>query len=221
MISPRERLGSASLYLCTDARRERGDLAEFVAAALRGGVDIVQLRDKGSAGEREFGALEAAQEVEIVAQLREIAHEHGALVAVNDRADIAYAARADVLHLGQDDLPVPVAREILGPDVVIGRSTHDGAQALAAASEEGVDYFCTGPCWPTPTKPGRFAPGLPLVRETAAAAPARKWFAIGGIDLARVPEVTAAGADAIVVVRAITAAEDPESAARALKAALG
>ncbi len=220
MISPRERLGSASLYLCTDARRERGDLTEFVAAALRGGVDIVQLRDKGSAGEREFGALEAAQEVEIVAQLREIAHEHGALVAVNDRADIAYAARADVLHLGQDDLPVPVAREIVGPDVVIGRSTHDGAQSLAAAAEEGVDYFCTGPCWPTPTKPGRYAPGLPLVRETAAAAPARKWFAIGGIDLARVPEVTAAGADAIVVVRAITAADDPEAAARALKTAL-
>ncbi|WP_336670962.1 thiamine phosphate synthase [Tsukamurella sp. USMM236] len=221
MISPRERLTSASLYLCTDARRERGDLAEFVAAALRGGVDIVQLRDKGSAGEREFGAIEAAQEIEIVAQLREIAHAHGALVAVNDRADVAFAARADVLHLGQDDLPVPVAREIVGPDVVIGRSTHDGAQALAAAAEEGVDYFCTGPCWPTPTKPGRYAPGLPLVRETAAAAPTRKWFAIGGIDLARVPEVTAAGADAIVVVRAITAAEDPESAARALKAALG
>lgn len=220
MISPRERLASASLYLCTDARRERGDLAEFVAAALRGGVDIVQLRDKGSAGERELGAIEAAQEIEIVAQLREIAHEHGALVAVNDRADIAFAAHADVLHLGQDDLPVPVAREIVGPDVVIGRSTHDGAQALAAATEEGVDYFCTGPCWPTPTKPGRTAPGLSLVRETAAAAPARKWFAIGGIDLLRVPEVTAAGADAIVVVRAITAADDPEAAARALKAAL-
>ena len=211
MISPRERLASASLYLCTDARRERGDLAEFVAAALRGGVDIVQLRDKGSAGEREFGALEAAQEID---------HEHGALVAVNDRADVAFAARADVLHLGQDDLPVPVARQIVGPDVVIGRSTHDGAQARAAAAEEGVDYFCTGPCWPTPTKPGRTAPGLPLVRETAAAAPARKWFAIGGIDLPRVPEVTAAGADAIVVVRAITAADDPEAAARALTAAL-
>ncbi len=220
MISPRERLGSASLYLCTDARRERGDLAAFVAAALRGGVDIVQLRDKGSAGEREFGALEAAQEIEIVAQLRDIAHAHGALVAVNDRADIAVAARADVLHLGQDDLPVPVARAIVGPDVVIGRSTHDGAQARAAAAEEGVDYFCTGPCWPTPTKPGRPAPGLALVAETAAAAPARTWFAIGGIDLPRVPEVTAAGASAIVVVRAITEAPQPEAAARALKAAL-
>lgn len=220
MVSPRERLAASSLYLCTDARRERGDLAEFVTAALRGGVDIVQLRDKGSAGEREFGALEAAQEIEIVAQLREIAHAHGALVAVNDRADIALGARADVLHLGQDDLPVPVARTIVGPEVVIGRSTHDAAQARAAAVEDGVDYFCTGPCWPTPTKPGRSAPGLPLVRETAAAAPARKWFAIGGINLERVPEVTAAGANAIVVVRAITAAADPEAAARSLKAAL-
>ncbi|BDH59288.1 thiamine phosphate synthase [Tsukamurella sp. PLM1] len=220
MISPRDALASASLYLCTDARRERGDLAGFVAAALRGGVDIVQLRDKGSAGEREFGALEAAQEIDIVAELREIAHAHGALVAVNDRADVALAAGADVLHLGQDDLPVAVARRIVGPDVVIGRSTHDGAQARAATVEDGVDYFCTGPCWPTPTKPGRPAPGLPLVRETAAAAPDRKWFAIGGVDLDRVPEVTAAGADAIVVVRAITAADDPEAAARALKAAL-
>ena len=118
----------------------------------------------------EIEPFEAAQEIDIVAQLREIAHEHGALVAVNDRADVAFAARADVLHLGQDDLPVSVARQIVGPDVVIGRSTHDGAQARAAAAEEGVDYFCTGPCWPTPTKPGRTAPGLPLVRETAAAA---------------------------------------------------
>lgn len=221
MVSPRERLDSAVLYLCTDARRERGDLAEFVAAALRGGVDIVQLRDKGSAGEREFGPLEAKQEIELVAELREIAHAHGALVAVNDRADVALAARADVLHLGQDDLPVEAARQILGEEVVIGRSTHDGAQAHAAAVEPGVDYFCTGPCWPTPTKPGRTAPGLPLVRETAAAGGTRKWFAIGGIDLDRVPEVTAAGADAIVVVRAITAAADPEAAARTLRAALG
>ena len=220
MISPRERLASASLYLCTDARRERGDLAAFMAAALRGGVDIVQLRDKGSAGEEQFGPLEAKQEVELVSELRAIAHAHGALVAVNDRADVALAARADVLHLGQDDLPVAVARRIVGPDVVIGRSTHDAEQARAAAVEDDVDYFCTGPCWPTPTKPGRTAPGLDLVRSTAASAPGRKWFAIGGIDLARVPEVTAAGADSLVVVRAITAADDPEAAARALKAAL-
>ncbi|ADG80327.1 Thiamine-phosphate synthase OS=Tsukamurella paurometabola (strain ATCC 8368 / DSM / CCUG 35730/ CIP 100753 / JCM 10117 / KCTC 9821 / NBRC 16120 / NCIMB 702349 / NCTC 13040) OX=521096 GN=thiE PE=3 SV=1 [Tsukamurella paurometabola] len=220
MVSPRDRLDSARLYLCTDARRERGDLAEFVAAALRGGVDIVQLRDKGSAGEREYGPLEAKQEIELVSQLREIAHAHDALVAVNDRADIAFAARADVLHLGQDDLPVAVARRIVGDEVVIGRSTHDADQATAAATETGVDYFCTGPCWPTPTKPGRTAPGLDLVRATATAAPARKWFAIGGIDLDRVPEVSAAGADAIVVVRAITAAADPEAAARALRAAV-
>ncbi|GAA4388558.1 thiamine phosphate synthase [Tsukamurella soli] len=217
---PRERLARAALYLCTDARRERGDLLEFVAAALRGGVDIVQLRDKGSAGERRFGPLEARAEVELVGALRELAHEHGALVAVNDRADIARAARADVLHLGQDDLPVRHAREFVGPDVVIGRSTHAVTEAQAAGVEPGVDYFCTGPCWPTPTKPGRPAPGLDLVRATAAATPTRPWFAIGGVDLARLPEVLAAGARRVVVVRAITAAADPQAAARELADAL-
>lgn len=187
---------------------------------MRGGVDIVQLRDKGSAGEREFGALEAKREIELVEQLREIAHAHGGLVAVNDRADVARAARADVLHLGQDDLPVQVARDIVGAEMVIGRSTHDIEQARAAAAEPGVDYFCTGPCWPTPTKPGRSAPGLDLVRATAAATPERPWFAIGGIDNDRVPEVREAGARAIVVVRALTEAHDPEAAARRLRSAI-
>lgn len=219
-MTPREQLATARLYLCTDARRELGDLAEFVAAALRGGVDIVQLRDKGSAGEREFGPLEARDEIELLSRLREIAHAHGALVAVNDRADIARAAGADVLHLGQGDIPVPTAREIVGADVLIGLSTHDAAQVGRAATEPGVDYFCTGPCWPTPTKPGRTAPGLDLVRTGAAIAAPRKWFAIGGIDAARIPQVTAAGADSIVVVRAITTAPDPEAAARSLRGSL-
>src|SRR5213078_4300866 len=115
---------------------------------------------------------------------------------------------------------VPLARRILGDDVVIGRSTHSVDQASAAASEPGVDYFCTGPCWPTPTKPGRPAPGLELVRGTAAWTPDRPWFAIGGIDEPRLGEVLDAGASRIVVVRAITEAEDPEAAARALRARL-
>ena len=200
----RERLSRARLYLCTDARRERGDLAEFADAVLRGGVDVLQLREKG---------MEAREELEALAVLADACRRHGALLAVNDRADIALAAGADVLHLGQDDLPVAVARRILGDDVLIGRSTHDEDQARAAAVEPGVDYFCTGPCWPTPTKPGRPAPGLDLVRATAAAAPERPWFAIGGIDRARLPEVVAAGATRVVVVRAITEAEDPEAAA--------
>lgn len=207
------------MYLCTDARRERGDLAEFADAALAGGVDLIQLRDKASAGERQFGPLEARQELDALETLADAARRHGALLAVNDRADIALAAGADVLHLGQDDLPLPIARGVIGERPVIGRSTHDEAQ-VAAAIDEPVDYFCVGPCWPTPTKPGRTAPGLDLVRSTAARNPAKPWFAIGGIDAQRLPEVLAAGARRIVVVRAITAADDPRAAAAALRAAL-
>ncbi|MGX9789390.1 thiamine phosphate synthase [Mycobacterium sp. MMS18-G62] len=219
MHKPRERLVTAQLYLCTDARRERGDLAEFAEAALSGGVDIIQLRDKGSAGEQQFGPLEARQELEALEVLADAARRHNALLAVNDRADIALAAAADVLHLGQDDLPLAVAREIVGPDPVIGRSTHDSAQARAAVTED-VDYFCVGPCWPTPTKPGRQAPGLDLVRATAQLQTEKPWFAIGGIDEQRLPEVLATGARRIVVVRAITAADDPKAAAGRLKARL-
>lgn len=219
-LTPRERLADARLYLCTDARRDRGDLAHFVEAALAGGVDIVQLRDKGSAGEREFGPLEVKEELAALAVLGAAARRHGALLAVNDRADLALAANADVLHLGQNDLPVHYARRIVGPDVVIGRSTNNRAQASLAAIEDEVDYFCTGPVWATPTKPGRTASGLGLVRSTAEAAPTRPWFAIGGVDEQRLPEVLAAGATRVVVVRAITEADDPEAAARALSDAL-
>jgi thiamine-phosphate pyrophosphorylase len=213
------RLAEAHLYLCTDARRERGDLAEFVDAALAGGVDIVQLRDKGSVGEQRFGALEARAELAALGVLADAARRHGALVAVNDRADIAFAAGADVLHLGQDDLPLPTARAVIGSAPLIGRSTHDVAQ-LEAAINEQVDYFCVGPCWPTPTKPGRPAAGLGLVRSAAESGTEKPWFAIGGIDGARLPEVLEAGARRVVVVRAITGADDPTAAAAALKAAL-
>jgi thiamine-phosphate pyrophosphorylase len=208
----RRRLADARLYLCTDARRDRRDLAEFADAALAGGVDVIQLRDKGA-----DGPLEAAAEIAALEVLAEACARHGALLAVNDRADVAHAVGADVLHLGQDDLPVPAARRILGDDVVIGRSTHDAEQARAAAEEPGVDYFCVGPCWPTPTKPGRPAPGLDLVRFAAGLGTDRAWFAIGGIDRDRLPQVRAAGASRVVVVRAITEAADPTEAARALR----
>ncbi|MFI6843423.1 thiamine phosphate synthase [Kitasatospora sp. NBC_00085] len=203
----RRRLADARLYLCTDARREQGDLAEFLDAALAGGVDIVQLRDKG---------LEAKQELAALEVFADACRRHGKLLSVNDRADVAHAARPEVLHLGQGDLPVPAARAILGEDVLIGRSCHAEAEVDAAIAEPGVDYFCTGPVWPTPTKPGRHAPGLGLVSYAAGRAADRPWFAIGGIDLGNLDEVLAAGASRVVVVRAITAAEDPRAAAAAL-----
>ncbi|MFF7329208.1 thiamine phosphate synthase [Streptomyces sp. NPDC090306] len=202
----RARLADARLYLCTDARTRQGDLPEFLDAVLAGGVDVVQLRDKG---------MEAAEELAHLAVFAEACARHGALLAVNDRADVAHAAASDVLHLGQGDLPVPAARALLGDDVLIGRSTHAESEAAAAAVQDGVDYFCTGPCWPTPTKPGRTAPGLGLVRYTAGLGTARPWFAIGGIDLGNLDEVLDAGARRVVVVRAITGADDPGAAAAA------
>ncbi|MEU8133359.1 thiamine phosphate synthase [Streptodolium elevatio] len=199
----RARLADARVYLCTDAREAQGDLPEFLDAVLAAGVDIVQLRQKG---------LEARQELEHLAVFADAARRHGRLLAVNDRADVAHAVGSEVLHLGQDDLPVPYARRIIGDDVVIGRSTHAEAEVDAAIAEPGVDYFCTGPVWPTPTKPGRHAPGLDLVRYTAARRTERPWFAIGGIDLGNLDEVVEAGATRVVVVRAITEADDPAAA---------
>jgi thiamine-phosphate pyrophosphorylase len=200
----REQLERARLYLCTPARP---DLEDFLDAVLSGGVDVVQLREKG---------IEAARELALCEVVARAARRHGALWSVNDRADVAFATRADVLHLGQDDLPVPVARELLGDDVLIGRSTHDEEQVTAAASQPGVDYFCVGPTWPTPTKPGRHAPGLDLTRF-AARTSGRPWFAIGGIDATTLDEVLAAGATRVVVVRALTEAADPHAAAKALR----
>jgi thiamine-phosphate pyrophosphorylase len=204
---PRRQLADARLYLCTDARREQGDLPEFLDAVLANGVDIVQLRDKN---------LEARQELEYLEVFADAARRHGRLFAVNDRADVAHAARPQVLHLGQDDLPVPAARAILGEQVLIGRSCHAESEVDGAIAEPGVDYFCTGPVWPTPTKPGRPAPGLGLVEYAAKQSTDRPWFAIGGIDLGNLDEVLAAGARRVVVVRAITAADDPGAAAAEL-----
>lgn len=217
MTDARLRLAAARLYLCCSARRTEGDLPEFLDAVLGAGVDVVQLRDK---------TLEAREEIAVAEVFADAARRHGALFCVNDRADVAFAVRPDVLHLGQDDLPVAAARAILGDEVVIGLSTHDRAQVDAARHAEGVDYFCVGPTWPTPTKPGRPAAGPALLRYAAgspapgagppAAASARPWFAIGGIDARTLAEVLAAGARRVVVVRAVTEADDPAAATREL-----
>jgi thiamine-phosphate pyrophosphorylase len=197
-------LAAARLYLCTDARSRTGDLDEFLDAVLAAGVDVVQLREKG---------LEARAEIGLLETFAAAAQRHGKRFAVNDRADVARAVRAPILHLGQDDLPVPLAREIVGGDVLIGRSTHSPTQVDAARTEAGVDYYCTGPVWTTPTKPGRRAAGLELVEHAAAHQDARPWFAIGGIEsLDRLDAVLARGARRVVVVRAITEAEDPAAA---------
>jgi thiamine-phosphate pyrophosphorylase len=200
----RERLAASRLYLCTPIRP---DLAEFADAVLGAGVDLIQLRDK----QAEAGPL-----LEASAVLRAAAERHDALFAINDRADIALAAGADVLHLGQDDLPLTWARRILGEDVLLGRSTHDIAQATKAASEPW-DYLVAGPVSATATKPGRPATGTALIGAVAALDPPQPWFAIGGITPDNLHEVTAAGATRVVVVRAITGAPDPATAARALR----
>jgi thiamine-phosphate pyrophosphorylase len=199
----------ARLYLCTDARQRQGDLDDFLDAVLAGGVDIVQLREKG---------LEARDELRYLESFAAAAERHGALFGVNDRADVALASRAPILHLGQDDLPVAVAREIIGEDPIIGRSTHSPEQFDAALVEAGIDYACAGPAWVTPTKPGRPAAGLGLLDHATAVAAEGSipWYAIGGIEnLDRLDQVIARGARRVVVVRAITEADDPGAAARA------
>lgn len=210
----RDRLDSARLYLCTDTRAERGDLREFVRAAFAGGVDIIQIREKG---------IEAAAELEALSVVADEAARADALVSANDRADVATLAGVHVLHVGQDDLrPEQVRR--LAPSVVVGLSTHDEVQLRAAATHPEVDYFCTGPVWATPTKPGRPGVGLDLVRAAAeltrGSSITKPWFAIGGIDHTNVEQIVAAGATRIVVVRDITESDDPEAAARRLRDAL-
>jgi thiamine-phosphate pyrophosphorylase len=200
-----ERLNRSHLYVVTGARRDRGDLKPFLDAILSAGVDIVQLREK----EAEGGDLLRWGEV-----FRDVAGRHGALFIVNDRPDVALAAGADGVHLGQNDLPAAVAREILGPDAIVGLSTHGPEQWDAAPPE--ADYLCAGPVWETPTKEGRPATGLDAVRYAAKSGQRRPWFAIGGIDPTNLSEVLDAGATRIVVVRAVSGSDAPGPAAREL-----
>jgi thiamine-phosphate pyrophosphorylase len=200
----RQRLRDAHLYLVCDIREDA-----LIEGALRGGVDIVQLRDK-SAGD---AALVAAGR-----RYAALCSAHGALFILNDRPDLAEDAHADGVHVGQDDRSVQATRELVGPERIIGLSTHT-PQQIATANDSDVDYIGVGPVHATPTKPGRPAVGTALVREAAAHA-AHPFFAIGGVDVATAVAVRAAGARRIAVVRAITAAADPEAAARGLRAAI-
>jgi thiamine-phosphate pyrophosphorylase len=199
----RARLAAARLYLVCDAQPD-----QLLEAALRGGVDIVQLRCKDAA---------AADVLAAAARFATLCVEYGALLIVNDRPELALAAGADGVHVGQDDVPVARARQLVGPELLVGLSTHSPAQIDAAV---GVDYIGVGPVNETPTKPGRPAVGLALVRYASAHAKV-PFFAIGGIEPANVAAVRAAGAERVAVVRALVEADDPESVARALRSAKG
>jgi len=179
---------------------------DWIAAAVRGGVDLIQLRDKTLSDDE---LVEAARAF--------VGHE--ALFILNDRPDLVDACGADGIHVGQDDDPPKVARAAVGPDRIVGRSTHAPDQAAAAEADEDVDYLAVGPVHATPTKPGRPAAGLDYISYVAAHA-GKPWFAIGGLDAGNAREVVERGATRIVVVRAITSADDPEAAARGLRAAL-
>ncbi|WP_322747439.1 MULTISPECIES: thiamine phosphate synthase [unclassified Frankia] len=203
------RLADARLYLCTGRQPA---FPRFVDDVLAGGVDIVQLREKG---------LEWQPEADLLAVMREIAQRRAALVSANDRADLAAFTGVDVLHVGQCDIPPRLARTLLGPDVLIGRSTHDPEQLTAAIEDPDVDYFCVGPVWATPTKQGRAPVGLELPRLAARLAPpfasgVKPWFVTGGVDATTLDEILDTGARRVVVVRGITGASDPGAAAAGL-----
>jgi len=200
----RARLEAARLYVVTDARRAQGDLEAFLDAILGARVDVVQLREKEA---------EAGDVLRWAETFRGAADRHGALFTINDRPDVAIAAGADGVHVGQNDLPVGVARRVVGDDLIVGLSTHASEEWDAAPPE--ADYLTAGPVWETPTKLGRPAAGLEHVRHAARSAD-RPWFAIGGITVENLPEVLEAGATRIVVVRAVTEAEDPASAVKDL-----
>ena len=205
LAEARERLRRARLYLVVEAAAEH-----VLPAALSGGVDMVQLRDK---------ELDDDSLLEAAARFRSICAEHGALFWLNDRPDLALAAGADGVHVGQDDEPPGAVRERLGDELLIGLSTHSPEQFDAALGSD-ADQLSVGPVWETPTKAGRPAAGLEYVRHAAERGAGVPWFAIGGIDAGNVGQVVEAGATRVVVVRAIRDARDPEVAAARLRAAL-
>lgn len=212
LTSLASRLRTARLYLCTDARQRQGDLAEFLTAAVAGGVDIVQIRQPHLGRSEELAALEVA---------REVARTRQVVVAVNEDLSVAEAFAADMLHLGHRG-SARRARRHLHEWALLGRSASTPEQVDAALADREVDYISVGPVRATPSAPGHAAVGLDLIRHAARVAPvadldATPWFAVGGIDLDTLDAVLEAGARRVVVVRAITEADDPQAAAAALK----
>ncbi|MBA2693754.1 MAG: thiamine phosphate synthase [Rubrobacter sp.] len=203
-MSHRANLQRARLLLVTDPRP---DLAERVEAAVRGGVDIVQFREKRSSREE---ALPLAEE------LRDICERGGALFTVNDDAELAKASGAAGLHIGQEDGKLSAARDVLGDEPFIGRSAGTMEEAREAVAE-GADYLGVGAVYATPTKPDGDVAGLGFIRELARSGLPVPWFAIGGVTLDAAPEVAEAGAWGFAVVRAVLDAEDPENAAREMR----
>jgi thiamine-phosphate pyrophosphorylase len=203
----RARLADARLYLCTPIRE---DLSDFLDAVLRGGVDIVQLRDKDATPQ---ALLDAAP------TFRAAADAHGALFILNDRPDLVVLAHADGVHLGQEDGSAEHARTLLGADAIIGRSTHAPEEIVAAAAEP-VDYLGVGPVMATPTKPGRAGVGYGLITYAAEHA-GMPFFVTGGMDPDTIPAAKEAGAHGVVVVRALTEADDPQGMAERLVRAWG
>lgn len=214
MATRLDKLARARLYFVCDATPALHDPELLLDRALCGGVDIVQLRDHNASDD----ALLAAAPI-----FRAAADRHDALFILNDRPDLVAAAKADGVHVGQDDTPVAAARAAAGEDAIVGLSSHRPEQLAAALAADGPsrpDYISIGPVWATPTKPGRPAAGLDYVRHAAAHAGDLPWFAIGGIDATNIGEVAAAGASRVVVVRALRDVSDPQGAARGLLAAL-
>ena len=199
-------LAGRRLYLCTE---DRPDLADFLAACIAGGVDVVQLRDK------HLDARPLLARAEVAAEL---CRAHGVPFILNDRPDLALACGADGVHVGQDDTPPGIARRILGDDAVIGLSTHAPAEWDTAAGAP-VDYLSAGPVNATPTKPGRPGTGLEYL-EYVSARQTLPWFVTGGATPETIPQMAAAGARRFVVVRYLTGADDPEAAARDLRAVI-
>ncbi|MDQ3572108.1 MAG: thiamine phosphate synthase [Actinomycetota bacterium] len=211
----RERLAGARLYFVCEGRPGNGDPEPLLEAALAGGVDVIQLREKAPRCREEIVAL--------AEPFRRAADRNGALFFVNDDPELVAPCRADGVHLGQDDMPITEARPLAGAGALIGLSTHSPGQfdaALDAKGDARPDQISVGPVWETPTKPGRPAAGLRLIEHAAAHGRDAVWFAIGGIDASNIDDVVAAGASRAVVVRAIRDAEDPQRAARELRAAL-